>query len=383
MNRWATGGADGTLRGKDELPGLRLAPLSRTMADYDSTGFTLCSFVGVVEEEDIMKYNRRRVTLGLAAAGLMPHFPIASAQSPMKLTLAHNTQPSSPKGMGASRFAELVAAKTLGRITVNVAHSEQLGNENTNMAALRTGTLDFGSLGQGALLSVVPEVAALGLPFLFANLPDAWAALDGPVGQRLAKALETKNLVFLAWWCNGIRQTTNNKYPITKPEDFKGLKIRTPLDTATVDMFSALGATPQQISWGEVYLALQSGVVDGQENPLANIYAGKLYEVQKYVTFTNHKYEMTGLIVSTATWKRLAEADQKLIREAAAETTVYQRKTMAEAEENLVAEFKKMPNIQMNTVDTAPFRKATEVVWDQWEKKPFGDFVKELRAIRK
>lgn len=330
-----------------------------------------------------MKLTRRSVALGLAAAGTMPRIGPASAQAPMKLTLAHNTQPSSPKGMGASRFAELVTAKTGGRINVHVAHSEQLGNENTNMAALRTGTLDFGSLGQGALLSVVPEVAALGLPFLFANLPDAWAALDGPIGQRLAKALETKNIFVLAWWCNGIRQTTNNKHPITKPEDFKGLKIRTPLDTATVDMFSAMGATPQQISWGEVYLALQSGVVDGQENPLANIYSGKLYEVQKFVSFTNHKYEATCLLVSAATWKRLSEADRNLVREAATETTGYQRKAMADAEENLVGEFKKMPNIQMNNVDTAPFRKATEVVWDQWEKKPFGEFVKELRAIRK
>ena len=266
-----------------------------------------------------MTHTRRSVTWGLAAAGLMPHIPRAFAQSPMKLTLAHNVQPMSPKGMGASKFAELVAAKTNGRITIHVAHSEQLGNENTNMGALRTGTLDFGCLGQGALLSVAPEVAAIGLPFLFSNLPDAWAALDGPVGQRLGRTLESKNLVFLAWRCNGIRQTTNNKRPITKPDDLKGLKIRTPLDPATVDMFAAMGATPQQISWGEVYLALQSGVVDGQENPLANIYAGKLYEVQKFVSFTNHKYEATGLVMSTATWGRLSEADRKIVREAAAE----------------------------------------------------------------
>ncbi len=330
-----------------------------------------------------MTHTRRSVAWGLAAAGLMSPIPRAFAQSPMKLTLAHNTQPMSPKGMGASKFAELVAAKTNGRITIHVAHSEQLGNENTNMGALRTGTLDFGCLGQGALLSVAPEVAAIGLPFLFSSLPDAWAALDGPVGQRLGKALESKNLVFLAWHCNGIRQTTNNKRPITKPDDLKGLKIRTPLDAATVDMFAAMGATPQQISWGEVYLALQSGVVDGQENPLANIYAGKLYEVQKFVSFTNHKYEATGLVVSTATWGRLSEGDRKIVREAATESAPYQRKLMAESEEKLVGEFKKMASLQMNTVDTAPFRQATETVWDQWEKKPFGDFVKELRALRK
>jgi tripartite ATP-independent transporter DctP family solute receptor len=330
-----------------------------------------------------MDQRRRQIAFGLAATWLLASTPQALAQSPIKLTLAHNSAPSSPKGMGADKFAELIAAKSSGRITVNVAPSEQLGNENTNIGALRTGTLDLGSLGQGALLSVAPEVAALGLPFLFSTLPDAWATLDGPVGQDLAKRLESKNLVFLGWWCNGIRQTTNSKRAITKPDDLKGLKIRTPLDPATVDMFSAMGANPQQISWGEVYLALQSGVVDGQENPLANIHSAKLYEVQKYVSFTNHKYEAAALIMSTAAWGRLSEADRKMFREAAAEAGAYERKVMAESEVQMIAEFKKMPSIEMNAVDTAPFKKATEVVWDQWEKKPFGDFVKKLRAARK
>ncbi|MET0651774.1 MAG: TRAP transporter substrate-binding protein [Hyphomicrobiaceae bacterium] len=330
-----------------------------------------------------MLITRRNMTMGLAASGLVIGAPGVLAQAPLKLTLAHNAPPNSPKGMGASKFAELVAAQSGGKIAIHVAPSEQLGNENTNMAALRTGTLDFGSLGQGALLSVVPEVAAIGLPFLFSNLPDAWAVMDGPVGQELAKRLESKGIVFLSWWCNGIRQTTNSKRAITKPDDFKGLKIRTPLDAATVDTFSALGATPQQISFGEVYLALQSGVVDGQENPLANIYTAKFHEVQKFLTFTNHKYEVTGLVMSTAAWGRLSEDNRKLVKQAAMEAAAFQRKTVAEAEEKLVGEFKAMASLQINTVDTAPFKKATEVVWDQWETKPFGDFVKQLRAIRK
>ncbi|MEO8137722.1 MAG: TRAP transporter substrate-binding protein DctP, partial [Betaproteobacteria bacterium] len=138
----------------------------------------------------------------------------------------------------------------------------------------------------------------------------------------------------------------------------------------------------QQISYGEVYLALQSGVVDGQENPLANIHAAKFYEVQKYLTFTNHKYEATALIMSTASFDRLSDADKKIVREAALEAGAYQRKLMADSDEKLIAEFRKMPSLQMNAVDTAPFKKATEVVWDEWEKKPFGEFVKKLRAAR-
>ncbi len=329
-----------------------------------------------------MDHLRRRITSAMAAAGLLSATSQASAQAAVKLTLAHNLTPSSPKGMGASKFAELVAAKSQGRIVVTVAPSEQLGNENANMAAMRTDTLDLGSIGSGALLSVVPEVAAIGLPFLYGSLQEAWASLDGPIGQELARKLETKNLVFLAWWCNGIRQTTNNRRPITKPEDLKGLKIRTPLDPATVDMFKAMGASPQQINWGETYLALQSGVVDAQENPLANIYAGKLYEVQKYISFTNHKYEPTALVMSAPSFNRLSAVDRKLVREAALEAGAFQRNIMLESDQKLTAEFKKMQSIQMNNVDTAPFKKATEVVWDDWEKKPFGDFVKQLRATR-
>jgi tripartite ATP-independent transporter DctP family solute receptor len=329
-----------------------------------------------------MDRARRRVTQGLLAAGIASTIPGAFAQGQTRLTLAHNLTPTSPKGVGAQAFADLLGKKTNGRLTVHVAHSEQLGSENTNMSALRTGTLDFGALGLGAMLSVAPECAALGLPFLYSSLPVAWKSLDGPIGDELAKRIEAKNLVFLGWWCNGIRQTTNSKHAITRPEDLKGLRIRTPLDPSTVDTFAALGATPQQINWGEVYLALQTGVVDGQENPLANIYAAKLYEVQKFLSFTNHKYEPTALIMSTATWKRLSDADRKIVREAAKEAQPIQRKSMADSDEAMKVEFKKMPNFQMNTVDIAPFQKATEVVWDQWEKKPFGDFVKKLRAAR-
>jgi len=329
-----------------------------------------------------MDRTRRQLATGLVAASVSSVIPAAFAQGSSRLTLAHNLTPSSPKGIGADTFAQLLKKKTNGRITVHVAHSEQLGPENTNMSALRTGTLDFGALGQGALLSVAPEVAAIGLPFLFSSLQAAWSTLDGPVGQELAKRVEAKNLVFLAWWCNGIRQTTNSKHPILKPDDLKGLRIRTPLDPVTVDMFTAMGATPQQINWGETYLALQTGVVDGQENPLANIEAAKLYEVQKYLSFTNHKYEPTVLLMSTATYNRLSKTDRDLVREAAHEATPVQRKAMADSDSSVKAAFMKLPNFKMDTVDIAPFKKTTEVVWDEWQKKPFGDFVKKLRATR-
>ena len=204
------------------------------------------------------------------------------------------------------KFAEVVKAKSNGRIEVQVAPSAQLGDDAAMVTALRTGALDISANSQGALANAVPEYAAFGMPFLFADLPQAWKLLDGPLGKELAEKSADKGMVVLGYWDNGIRHMTNSKRPITKPEDLKGLKMRTPPDAMTVDIMQALGAEAQQIKFAELYVALQQGVVDGQENPLVNIYASKLYEVQKYLSLTGHKYEMTPFLMSKRSWDRLS-----------------------------------------------------------------------------
>lgn len=331
-----------------------------------------------------MKIPFRLLAIALAAGavGIAPA-AFAQAQAPMKLTLGHNAAPGNPKAEGGIKFAELVKERSKGRITVQLAGAAQLGEDLTMVSGMRTGTLDMSINSQGPVSSVVPELAALGLPFLFSSLPNAWKVLDGPIGQELAKKLEAKGLILLAFMDNGIRQTSNNKHPINKPDDLKGLKIRTPADPATVDMFQAMGASTQQINFSELYIALQQGVVDGQENPLANIHSSKLHEVQKYISFTNHKYECSPFLMSAITWARLSPADRKLIKDAAQEAANYERKLMQESDEKLLAEYKKMPSITLNNTDPKLFKAATEKVWDSWEKKPFGDFVKKLRAASK
>jgi len=318
-------------------------------------------------------------TLAASILSIAPAF----AQAPIKLVLAHATAPENPRSIAALKFADLVKEKSSGRIAVQVAGAAQLGDDLTMLSALRTGTLDMSINSQGPIASVLPELSALGLPYLFSSQAKAWELLDGPVGQELGKKLEPKNLILLAWMDNGIRQITNNKRPITKPDDLKGIKLRTPADPSTVDMFQAMGASTQQINFSELYIALQQGVVDGQENPLANIHAGKLHEVQKFISITNHKYEATPFVMSGITWARLSPADRALIKDAAKEATTLQRNLMAAADEKLLAEYKKLPSIQVNIADQDPFKAATQVVWDNWEKKPFGDFVKMLRAASK
>ena len=279
----------------------------------------------------------------------------------------------------AVKFADEVKARTNGRVEVTVAPSAQLGDDAAMVTALRTGALDMSANSQGALANTVPEYAAFGLPFLFTDLPQAWKTLDGDVGRTLAAKTAEKGMVVLGYWDNGIRHMSNSKRPLLKPEDLKGLKMRTPPDAVTVDIMQALGAEAQQIKFSELYVALQQGVVDGQENPLTNLHSAKLYEVQKYVSLTGHKYEMTPFLMSKRTWERLSESDRKAVREAANEATALQRKLSKESDDSLVTELKSK-GTQVDMVDKAAFQKATAVVIGKWEASPIGPFVKQVVA---
>lgn len=152
-------------------------------------------------------------------------------------------------------------------------------------------------LGHGA----VPEVAIFGLPFLFSMPQQACQILDGPIGDKLTALSENQWLKVLAWWDKGIRHITNNVRPINEAADLHGIKLRTPKDPMTIDIFNTLGANPTPIAFGELYLALRQRTVDGQENPLVNIWSSKLYEVQKNLSLSGHKYEMTPFIISLKT----------------------------------------------------------------------------------
>jgi tripartite ATP-independent transporter DctP family solute receptor len=227
--------------------------------------------------------------------------------------------------------------------------------------------------------NAVPEYAAFGMPFLFSSPAAAFKLLDGALGKELADKSAERGLVLLGTWDNGIRQMTNSKRPISKVDDMKGLKMRVPPDATLVDIMTALGAESQQIKFAELYVALQQGVVDGQENPLVNIHASKLYEVQKHLALTNHQFQMTPFLMSRRSWDRLSEADKAAVREAAAEATALQRKLSAEADEKLLSELR-AKGVQVTTVDKAAFAKATSGVDDKWTAGPIGTYVKKVLA---
>ena len=222
-----------------------------------------------------------------------------------------------------------------------------------------------------------PEYAAFGMPFLFTSAGQAFKLLDGPLGKELADKSAEKGLILLGTWDNGIRHMTNSKRPITKVEDMKGLKMRVPPDTTLVEIMKALGAESQQVKFAELYVALQQGVVDGQENPVVNIHASKLYEVQKHLALTSHQFQMTPFVMSKRTWDKLPEADRKAVEEAAAEATAFQRRLMKEADEKLLADLKSK-GMQVTTPERAAFEKATADVTSKWTAGPTGPYVKKV-----
>jgi tripartite ATP-independent transporter DctP family solute receptor len=305
-------------------------------------------------------------TLIALATALAISSPLALAEQTLRLS--HNAAPGNPKAEASLKFAELVQEKTNGRIKVNVGGSAQYGDDVESLTNMRLGTLAFSANSQGTTSNVVPEFGVVGLPFLFKNLEHAYSVVDGPVGDKLDEFAQKKGLVLLALWDNGIRHVSNNVRPINTPDDLAGIKLRTPPDPMTLDIFTALGANPGPLAFSELYIALQQGVFDGQENPLMNIYSSKLHEVQKYISLTGHKYETTPFFVSKMIWSQLSADDQAAIKEAAVEAGKLNRSMSLASNEELMTKLK-AAGVEINSVDSTAFAEKTQSVYDKWREK--------------
>ena len=331
--------------------------------------------------KDSFKLNRRTFLQGAGAVGAaaLMGAPTILRAAPMKITFGHGAAPGNPRTLAADKFAELVKAKSGGALEVTVAGAAMLGDDAAMLTSLRTGTLGISANSQGATSAIVPELAALGLPFLFTKSDDGVKILNGKIGDLLKPKFDAVGLVPIGWWDNGIRHITNSKRAIKTPDDLKGLKFRTPPDPATIDIFQALGAATAQIAFSELYVALQQKVVDGQENPLTNIASAKIFEVNPFISLSAHKWECTPVLMSKMAWNRLDAKSKEIIMEAMAEATTLQIASSNESNIKLEKDFRANPAITVNNVDLDAFRKQTASVFDKWEQKPFGAFVKDLR----
>lgn len=315
------------------------------------------------------------LTKGLMLAASMTLLP--PAVSAETLVLGHGAAPDNPRTRAADLFAALVSDYTDGELTIQTQGSEQLGSDTEMLQQVQTGALDLSANSQGPLASIAPKANVFGLPFLFDSPQAAWEVVDGEIGDEVARQAEERGIKVLTWWGNGIRHTTNNVHPIEGPSDFEGLKIRTPDDSMTISIFETLGANPEPLAFGELYTALQQGAMDGQENPIVNIWSSDLYEVQEYLSLTGHKYEVTPFVVSLQTWNQLSGEYQEAITRAAEEAGTYQRMELVRQTKELLPRLEDA-GVAINEADAAALREATSSVYDEWEDE-LGDIVPEAR----
>jgi tripartite ATP-independent transporter DctP family solute receptor len=271
--------------------------------------------------------------------------------------------------MGAQEFARLVEAGTSGEVVIKVYGGGQLGKgERELLEGLQLGTIDLAVTATGPVSNFSADMGVVDLPFLFTSNEHVDKVLDGPVGRSLLDGLEKANIKGLAFYENGFRNFTNSKRSLLTPQDFDGLKFRTMENPVHLASVRQLGAQAVPMSWGEVYTSLQTGVIDGQENPVAIVYAFKLSEVQKYLSLTGHFYSPAPVSMSLKKFKSLKPEYQKVLLDAALKSAAYERKLIRDNEAKQLAALKDQGMV-VSEVDKAVFVEAMAPVYEQFGKK--------------
>jgi len=290
-----------------------------------------------------------------------------------------------PQHIALLKFKEIVEEKTNGAIVVETYHSGSLGDDRQMIQDLQLGTLDITIPATAPLANFVPEFNILNFPFLFQNEKVADKVLDGPVGEELLEKLPTAELVGFCYWEEGFYNISNSVRPIKSASDLKGIKIRTMENQILLDVFRALGANPTPMAFGEVFTALQQGVVDAQTNPLSQIYEAKFHEAQKYISKTNDLYGVWVFLMSKATYDSLTPEQQEIVREASRVARDYERQLTRDSEneykEKLIA-----AGIQYNDVSPEALTEMQEIiqpVLDKYAAELDSDFVERFfKAVK-
>lgn len=298
------------------------------------------------------------LTIGVLASGT------AAAQTEIKL--GHVGEPGSLFELSAKVFADRVNAKLGDKAKVVVYGSSQLGSDPDMLKKLKLGTIDM-ALPSTVMSSVSPAFGLFEMPYLVKDREHMKRIRDEIVMPVLAPAAEKDGYRILAVWENGFRHITNNRQPIVKPDDLKGIKLRVPQGTWRVKMFQAYGANPSPLAFSEVFVALQTGVMDGQENPLAQIYPARFQEVQKYLSLTGHVYTPAYLTAGRS-WSKFSPEIQKALTEAARESQDDVYRIAAQLDEDLLKKLKEA-GMQVNEADKDAFIKASAPIYEEFAKE--------------
>jgi tripartite ATP-independent transporter DctP family solute receptor len=299
----------------------------------------------------------------IAVVALFSH---AKAADPgvVEMKLGHFAADSHPGNLAAKMFAEGVEKRTNGKIKVTIYPNNALGSPPEVLEQNILGAVDMSLPTQGQLGKYSKKFNCVMLPFMFANYSQADKVLDGKFIEWAVPDLDKAGLVFLSNWEWGFRNLTNNRHPVNKPEDVKGLKVRTPPELPTQAAMEALGAVVATINFNELQMALKQGVVDGQENPVAVIYSNKLNEAQKYLAMTGHNYNTMVHVISKKTWDKLTTDQQKIVKEESFKAGNYMRKAVRDAEADQIKQLQAQ-GMEVTYPDKALFKALMGPAYDR------------------
>jgi len=311
---------------------------------------------------------------GLAATSMVPGFAMAQAGDKYTLKVAISLPESHPTPIALKTACAEILKESKGRLTIEVYPNGQLGSDTDTVSQVRSGAIDFVCTAGGTIWgNLVPVASITTMAFAFPDYPTVWKAIDGDLGAHMRSAFDKVNLVPVGKaFDHGFRQITNSAKPITSPKDLAGMKIRVPASTILTSLFKGLDASPATVPIGELYTALQTKVVDGQENALPTIESTKIYEVQKYCSYTSHVWDYFLLVGNKRNWNQLPEDLRALATRVFDAEALKQRAAHDVLNTTLEAKLKGF-GMQFNKVDGKPFREALQKAgyYSDWQKK-FG-----------
>jgi len=324
-------------------------------------------FRKIITQRGVFSVKKKMLVLLVALVSI---FAIASASFAAAKTIRVSlcNAETHPQSIGLQLFKKMVEEGSKGELRVNLYYNSQLGGERESVEQVVSGSLEMATASAGPMTTFDPKFMVLDIPYAFNDYNEAWLVLDGPAGQGLFKSCEEYGLKGLAWMENGFRHTTSSVRPVNTIGDFKGLKIRTMEAPMHMETFRLLGANPTPAPWTELYLVMQQKIVDGQENPLANIWEVGMYEVQKYVSLDGHIYDPMPLVANLKWFNALPQAQQQLIVVAAMCAQNYSRAINA-GREMYIVDMLKQKGMEINEVSESEKAKMRDATQDAIAKK--------------
>jgi tripartite ATP-independent transporter DctP family solute receptor len=328
----------------------------------------------------MMTITKRTFGLLAGAAMLATVALPAAAQTVLRSTDIHPTD--YPTVEAVRHISKLLEERTKGRIKINVFHSAQLGNEKDTIEQTRFGVIDINRINMAPFNNLIPATNVPALPFIFRSVEHMRKVMDGPIGDSILKEFEKHDLVGLAFYDSGSRSFYNSKRPINTPADMKGMKIRVQQSDMFVALVSALGANATPMAFGEVYSALQTGVIDGAENNWPSYESTKHFEVSKFYSLTEHSLSPEVLVMSKRSFDKLSKEDQEIMK-AAAKESVAKMRELWDAREKASEAKVKAGGAVINTVEKQPFVDAMKPVYDKFvTDAALKDLVAKIQAVK-